>query len=111
MDIMETLLDSWRKSLSSNDSDGFKSPGTYTKVNKRPMGHIAHLRPIIATLENIYTYHMILLYSPNGHQKMINGHHRNKSESPSPKNNLGQVWLKLAQCSGEGRFCIFTFSL
>lgn len=32
-DIMESLLDTWRQSLKTNDDD-FKSPATYTKVNK-----------------------------------------------------------------------------
>jgi hypothetical protein len=48
--------------------------------------------------------------------KVTNGHHMNKSESPSPKDDLGQVWLKLAQWFWRRRFfcifqCIFTFSL
>ena len=29
---------------------------------------------------------------------MTNGHHMNKSESPFPKDDLGQVWLKSTQC-------------
>ena len=36
--------------------------------------------------------------------EMTNGHHLNKSESPSPKDDLGQVWLKLAQWFWRRRF-------
>jgi hypothetical protein len=36
--------------------------------------------------------------------EMTNGHHMNKSKSPSPKDDLGQVWLKLAQCFWRRRF-------
>ena len=41
-DMMQALLDTWRKSLESNDdSGGFKSPGTCTKV--KPSGHGAEM--------------------------------------------------------------------
>ena len=33
-DIMETLLETWKKSNDVCDSDEFKAPGTYTKVRK-----------------------------------------------------------------------------
>ena len=40
------------------------------------------------------------------------GHHLNKLESPSPKDALCQVWLKLAQWFLKGRFLKFrVFSL
>jgi hypothetical protein len=46
--------------------------------------------------------------------EMTNGHHLNKSESPSSKDDLGHDWMKLASGSGEDFFYFsvhFTFSL
>ena len=40
---------------------------------------------------------------------MTNGHHMNKSESPSPKDDLDQVWLKLPQWFWRRRFFFFVF--
>ena len=72
--------------------------------NKRPMGHIAHLRKQFKSFnkyDNIITliqrikkilYENVLLLSLN------------KPKSPSPKDALCQVWLKLAQGFWRKRF-------
>ena len=80
--------------------------------NKRPMGHIAHLR------KNTYDYILTLI---KGRKKTFlllwefSVLHLKKLESPSPKDALCQVWLKLAQWFWRRkifkfRHCIFIIS-
>ena len=77
---------------SYNDCTGISLSG-----NKRPMGHIAHLRKQFKSLkeyDNIIT--LILRIKKKIYENLL-VLHLNKLESPSPKDALCQVWLKLAQ--------------
>ena len=66
-------------------------------TNKRPMGHIAHLRKQFKSL-NKYDYIIMLIQRIK--KKLYENLlvlHLNKLESTSPKDALCQNWLKLAQ--------------
>ena len=66
-------------------------------INKRSMGHIAHLRKQFKSI-NTYDY-IINLIKRRKKKPIINFIELiglNKLESPSPKDALCQVWLKLA---------------
>ena len=65
--------------------------------NKRPMGHIPHLRKQFKSL-NKYDYIITLIKRTKKelYEKLLVLHLK-KLESPSPKDALCQVWLKLAQ--------------
>ena len=81
--------------------------------DKRPMGHIAHLRKQFKSL-NKYDYIITLIQKIK--KKLYENLlvlHINKLESPSPKDALCQVWLKLAQWFWRRRFFNFinVFSL
>ena len=66
-------------------------------TNKRPMGHIAHLRKQFKSL-NKYDYIITLIQRI---KKILYDNllvlHLNKLKSPSPKDALCQDWFKLAQ--------------
>ena len=65
--------------------------------NKRPMGHIAHLRKQFKSLNK---YNLIITLIKRRKKKLYEKLlvlHLQKFESPSPKDALCQVWLKLAQ--------------
>ena len=66
-------------------------------LNKRPMGHIAHLRKQFKSL-NKYDYIITLIKRRKKklYEKLL-VLHLQKFESPSPKDALCQVWVKLAQ--------------
>ena len=69
----------------------------YHISNKRPMGHIAQLRKQFKSL-NKYDYIITLIQRIK--KKLYENLlvlHLNKLESPSSKDSLCQVWLKLAQ--------------
>ena len=68
-----------------------------TIINKRPMGHIAHLRNQFKSL-NKYDFIITLIKRRKKklYEKLL-VLHLQKFESPSPKDALCQVWLKLAQ--------------
>ena len=67
------------------------------KLNKRPMGHIAHLRKQFKSL-NKYDYIITLIQriKKTLYENLL-VLHLNKLESPSAKDALYQDWLKLAQ--------------
>ena len=73
------------------------------QVNKRPMGHIAHLRKQFKSI-NTYNYIITLIKRRKNNINL---------ESPSPKDALCQDWLKLAQWFWRRRFFNFinVFSL
>ena len=84
-----------------------------TIFNKRPMGHIAHLRKQFKSL-NKYDYIITLIQKIK--KKLYENWsvlHLNKLKSLSPKDALCQVWLKLAQWFWTRRFLNFVnvFSL
>ena len=99
-----TKTDSNRSSESLNlfSIQDFKNYNTYvhtflkSQKNKRPMCHIAHLRQFKSL--NKYDYIITLI---KRRKKKLYGKllvlHLKKFESPSPKDALCQVWLKLAQ--------------
>ena len=78
--------------------------------NKRPMGHIAHLRKQLKSI-NTYDYNITLIKRTK--QKIFNFiiiysfFHLNKIESTSPKDALCQDWLKLAQWFCRRKIFIF----
>ena len=77
------------------------------------MGHIAHLRKQLKSL-NKYDYIITLIQSIKKKlYKNVLVLHLNKLESPSPKDALCQVWLKLTQWFWGRRFLNFVnvFSL
>ena len=69
----------------------------YKYLNKRPMGHIAHLRKQFKSI-NKYDYIITLIQriKIKLYENLL-VLHLNKLESPSPKDALCQDWLKLAQ--------------
>ena len=80
---------------------------TTTNSNKRPMGHIAHLRKQFKSLneyDNIIT--LIQRIKKKLYENLL-VLHLNKLESPSPKDALCQVWLKLAKWFWRRRFLNF----
>ena len=80
---------------------------------KRPMGHIPHLRKQFKSL-NKYDYIITLIKRRKKklYEKLL-VLHLNKLESPSPKDALCQIWLKLALWFWRRRFFNFinVFSL
>ena len=80
------------------------------KQNKRPMGHIAHLRK---QFKSINTYDYIITLIKRRRKKTLltlcNSLvlHLKKLESPSPKDVSCQVWLKLAQWFWRRNFLNF----
>ena len=77
--------------------NNFRFANDITLNNKRPMGHIAHLRKQFKSL-NKYDYIITLIQRIK--KKLYENLlvlHLNKLESPSPKDALCQVWLKLNQ--------------
>ena len=85
-------------------------------MNKRPMGHIAHLRKQFKSI-NTYDYVIMLIKRRKKNIKKLHENllvlHLKKLESPSPKEALCQVQLKLAQWFWRRRFFNFlnVFSL
>ena len=74
--------------------------------NKRPMGHIAHLRKQFKSI-NTYDYIITLIKRRRKNDVLYENLlvlHLNKLESPSSKDALCQVWLKLAQWFWRRRF-------
>ena len=83
--------------------------------NKRPMGHIAHLRK---QFKSINTIDYIITLIKRRKKTLLslwelNGSSLNKIESHSPKHALCQVWLKFVQWFWRRRFFNFVnvFSL
>ena len=78
--------------------------------NKRPMGHIPHLRKQFKSL-NKYDYIITLIKRTKKElfEKLLVLHLK-KLEFPSPKDALCQVWLKLAQCFWRTGFFNFVIS-
>ena len=71
-------------------------PSTAGPKNKRPMGHIAHLRKQFKSI-NTYDYIITLIKRRKNPiiLRLIIGSSLNKIESHSPKDALCQVWLNL----------------
>ena len=77
--------------------------------NKRPMGHIAHLRK---QFKSINTIDYIITLIKRRKKTLLslwelNGSSLNKIESHSPKHALCQVWLKFVQWFWRRRFWNF----
>ena len=69
----------------------------HTYLNKRPMGHIVHLRKQFKSIIT-YDYIITLIQRKKNHYKVYEKllvFHLKKRESPSPKDVLCQDWLKL----------------
>ena len=87
----------------------------FSNYNKRPMGHIAHLRK---QFKSINTYDYIIEFIKIRKKPIIllwefMFFHLKKLESPSPKDALCQDWLKLARWFWRRQFLNFfnVFSL
>ena len=80
-----------------------KKPQTTTQTkNKRPMGHIAHLRKHFKSINTFdYIIHITLIKRRKKNHYYLYENllvlHLKKLEPPSPKDALCQDWLKLAQ--------------
>ena len=76
-------------------------------LNKRPMGHIAHLRKQFKSI-NTYDYIITLIKRRKKTLltlwEFIGSSFQKKHESPSPKDALCQDWVKLAQWFWRRRF-------
>ena len=83
----------------------------WPRINKRPMGHIAHLRKQFKSI-NTYDY-IITVIKRRKKTLLILVLYLKKLESPSPKDALCQYCLKLAQWFWRIRFLNFdnVFSL
>ena len=83
--------------------------------NKRPMGHIAHLRKQFKSINTIDYIIMLIKRRKKTLLSLweLNGSSLNKIESHSPKDALCQVWLILVQWFWRRRFFNFVnvFSL
>ena len=79
-------------------------------LNKRPIGHIAHLRKQFKSI-NTFDYIITLIKRRKKNHYYLYEHllvlHLKKLESPSPKDAFCQVWLKLAQWFWRKRFLNF----
>ena len=75
----------------------------HIKVNKRPMGHIAHLRKQFKWL---WLYHYVDQEKKNPLSTVweLNGSSFEQTWIPSSKDALCQVWLKLVQWFWKRRF-------
>ena len=80
------------------------------KRNKRLMGHIAHLRKHFKSI-NTFDYIITMIKRRKKTHYYLYENllvlHLKKLESPSPKDALCQVWLKLAQWFWRRRFLNF----
>ena len=80
---------------------------TTANINKRPMDHIAHLRKQFKSI-NTYDYIITWIKRRKKHPFLPYENllvlHLNKLESPSSKDALCKVWLKLAQQFLRRRF-------
>ena len=80
---------------------------TTANINKRPMGHIAHLRKQFKSI-NTYDYIITWIKRRKKHPFLPYENllvlHLNKLEFPLPKDAFCQVWLKLAQWFSRRRF-------
>ena len=68
-------------------------------INKRPMGHIAHTDKTVQINKHILLYHNFDKNKRRKKKLLIDENllvlHLKKLGSPSPKDTLCQVWLKL----------------
>ena len=88
----------------------------YWNLNKRPMGHIAHMRDqyILNTFAKSYDHIITLIWRRKKRSSLlwsVNGPYLLNLESLSPKDALCQVWLQLAQWFWRKRFLISSMYL